>query len=256
MEFIQLEYKDKIMKIGLDRPDTNNAFHIQMLHELTEAFTLFEEHSEARVAILHSTSKHFTVGLEIEEVTQHLISEGKVQYPENSVDPHGLIGRRRSKPLIVAISGFCFTIGLELALAADIRIGTRSSRFTQAEVQRGFCAMGGATFRMVQEFGWGNAMRYLLTGDVFNGEEAYRLGLLQELVEPQMLLTRAEELAKKIEENAPSAILETIRSAHSTRHYEESEYKRVTEKAIQMMRSPEGREGILSFQEKRKANFG
>ena len=90
--------------------------------------------------------------------------------------------RRVSKPIVMAVQGICFTIGIELMLAADIRIASEGSRFGQIEVRRGLYPVGGATLRMVQEFGWGNAQRYLLTGDEFGAQEAHRIGLVQEVV--------------------------------------------------------------------------
>lgn len=255
MELIQLEKMGKILKIGLNRPERNNAFSIKMLLELSEAYTHFENESDLYVAVLYSKGKHFTVGLEIDEVSAYLAQSGGIRYPDNWVDPFGLVGRTRKKPLIMAIQGFCFTHGIELALASDIRLSTKSARFTQAEVQRGFAPFGGATFRMVEQFGWGNAMRYLLTGDVFNGEEAYRIGLVQELVEPDDLIARSMKIADSIANNAQGAIREILVSSNSLRHHETKEYTRLESNVIAQMSSEDGKEGILSFHEKRKANF-
>ncbi|MCZ8158022.1 MAG: crotonase/enoyl-CoA hydratase family protein [Leptospira sp.] len=255
MELIQLERMGKILKIGLNRPERNNAFSIKMLLELSEAYTFFENETDLYVAVLYSKGKHFTVGLEIEEVSAYLAQSGGIRYPDNWVDPFGLVGRTRKKPLIMAIQGFCFTHGIELALASDIRLSTKSARFTQAEVQRGFAPIGGATFRMGEQFGWGNAMRYLLTGDVFNGEEAYRIGLVQELVEPDDLMARSLKIADTIANNAQGAIREILVSSNSLRHHETKEFARLESNVIAQMLSQDGKEGILSFHEKRKANF-
>ena len=98
-------------------------------------------------------------------------------FPVGSVDPLSLRPPIRTKPLVCAVQGICFTLGIELMLAADIVIAADDCRFAQIEVKRGIMPAGGATVRMVERAGWGNAQRYLLTGDEFGATEALRLGL-------------------------------------------------------------------------------
>jgi len=88
-----------------------------------------------------------------------------------------------------------YTFGIELMLAAGIRIAATTTRFAQMEVKRGIYPFGGATIRFVREAGWGNAMRYLLTGDEFNAQEALRMGLIQKVVQPGQQIERAMKLA-------------------------------------------------------------
>ena len=103
-------------------------------------------------------------------------------YPVGSVDPLSLRPPIRTKPLVCAVQGICFTLGIELMLAADIVVAADDCRFAQIEVKRGIMPAGGATIRMVERAGWGNAQRYLLTGDEFGAAEALRLGFVQEVV--------------------------------------------------------------------------
>src|SRR5262249_56787585 len=110
------------------------------------------------------------------------------------IDPFGLRSAL-SKPLVMAVQGITFTIGIEMLLAADIRIAASDVRFAQLEIARGLYPLGGATFRLVREAGWGNAMRYLLTADEFGAQEALRMGLIQEVTEPGHQLDRAIEIA-------------------------------------------------------------
>ena len=105
-------------------------------------------------------------------------------------------GRASRKPVVVAVQGICFTIGIELMLATDIRVAARDTRFGQIEVKRGIYPVGGATIRLPREVGWGNAMRWLLTGDEFDAAEALRIGLVQEVVEPGQQL-RARRRARR-----------------------------------------------------------
>src|SRR6201999_1573047 len=90
------------------------------------------------------------------------------------------------------------TLSIELLLAADIRITASGTRFTQLEVQRGIYPFGGATIRLPRDAGWGNAMRWLLTGDVYDAAEAHRIGLVQEVAPTGTELDRAIELAEAI----------------------------------------------------------
>ena len=110
------------------------------------------------------------------------------------------------KPMVMAAQGICYTIGLELMLAMDIRVASSDTRFGQIEVRRGIYPVGGGTVRLYGEIGWGNAMRYLLTGDEIPAAEALRLGLVQEVTEPGSEFERALEIAERIARQAPLGV--------------------------------------------------
>ena len=103
----------------------------------------------------------------------------------------------------MAAQGICYTIGLELLLAMDIRVASSDTRFGQIEVRRGLYPVGGATVRLHQEIGWGNAMRYLLTADEIPAAEALRLGLVQEVTRQAGSFGRALEIARNRSRQAP-----------------------------------------------------
>lgn len=256
MQFITTEIRNQVLLIGLNRAEASNAFNVQMLLQLSKAITDYEANADLRCAVLFAHGKHFTVGLQLDEVREWILQQGKITYPEGQLDPFGLNSKKRTKPLVTAIHGFCFTLGIELALASDIRIAAKSARFTQAEVQRGIAPFGGATFRMVEQFGWGNAMRYLLTGDVFGAEEALRLGLVQEIVEAKSLLDRAIQIAETIAANAPLGIKAILENGFT---YLDELEKRVGQdiqkRVIELMSTDDGTEGVKSFLEKRKAKY-
>ena len=152
-----------------------------MLTEMAEAFTAFQRDEEAWVGLLFAHGANFTAGLELDKVAPVMRERGSV-YPVGTVDPLSLRPPLRTKPLVCAVQGICFTLGIELMLAADIVIAADDCRFAQIEVKRGIMPAGGATIRMVERAGWGNAQRYLLTGDEFGAAEALRLGFVQEVV--------------------------------------------------------------------------
>jgi enoyl-CoA hydratase len=187
---ITTELRDHVLHIGLHRADKRNAFDLAMLRGLAEALTRGEDDPEVRCHLLFGHGEHFTAGLDLAEVGP-AVAAGAPLFPDGAVDPLGLFGRLRSKPLVVALQGWCLTIGIELALAADIRVAASDTRFGQIEIKRGIFPFGGATLRMPTQLGWGNAMRYLLTGDTFDAAEAHRIGLVQELAEPSANSSRA-----------------------------------------------------------------
>ncbi|MCA9696639.1 MAG: crotonase/enoyl-CoA hydratase family protein [Myxococcales bacterium] len=205
---IRVESEGHILTITIDRPAKYNGFTPKMLHELAAAYTRLEREDALWCAVVQAEGKHFTAGLELSkfDITDELVEPGQI-------DPLDLKGERRTKPVVAAVHGICFTIGIELMLAADVVVAERGVRFAQLEVQRGLMAYGGATIRMVERAGWGNAMRYLLTGDEFDGETALRLGFVQELVDAGQGQARALALAERICEQAPLAVRESRRSA-------------------------------------------
>ncbi len=252
MELIKIEKAGHVIKIGLHRPDKMNAFSWQMLQELSDAYTQLENDPELRCGLLHSTSENFTSGLDLADVTPH-IQAGESLFSNDKIDPVRISGMELSKPLVVATSGYCLTIGIELLLAADICIAAPTTRFGQIEVQRGIFPFGGATIRMYQRTGWGNAMRHLLTGDQFDGNEAYRIGLVAELAEDPV--SRCMDLASLISEQAPLGVQATLKNARLALKNEEEAKSALAPTAIQLMQTIDASEGLQSFIERRKANF-
>src|SRR4051794_9459120 len=177
---ISTEKRGHVMLVGLDRPEKRNAFDPPMFERLAAAYTAMEDDPEIRCGVLFAHGDHFTGGLDLVKMAP-TFAQGRFPMKDGEVDPLGLYGRVRTKPMIGAVQGMCFTIGIELLLACDIRIAGRSAKFSQIEVKRGIFPFGGATIRFARETGWGNAMRWILTGDDFDAVEAHRIGLVQEI---------------------------------------------------------------------------
>lgn len=252
---LTLETREHVLLIGLHRAEKRNAFDLRMLRELAEAITRFEEDPELRCALLFGHGEHFTAGLDLAEVGP-AVAGGEPLFPAGAVDPLGLYGRVRSKPLVAAVQGWCLTIGIELALAADIRVAARDTRFGQIEIKRGIFPFGGATLRLPQVAGWGNAMRWLLTGDTFDAAEALRIGLVQEVTEPGAQLERAAAIAQTIARQAPLGVQATLRTARATvEHGPAAALATMLADVRTIMASDDAREGMLSFVERREARF-
>jgi enoyl-CoA hydratase/carnithine racemase len=176
---VTLERDGHVLAIGLNRPDKRNAFNLAILADLSRAYALLESDDSLRAGVLFAHGDHFTAGLDLVDVGPNIIS-GELPFPEEGRDPWRLDGTW-TKPIVAAAHGWCMTLGIELLLAADIRVASADTRFCQMEVRRGIYPFGGATIRLPQQTGWGNAMRWLLTGDEFDAAEALRIGLVQEV---------------------------------------------------------------------------
>jgi enoyl-CoA hydratase len=252
---VSREQRGHVLLIGLDRIAKRNAFDVDLLNDLSLAYGEFERNQTARVAVVFAHGEHFTGGLDLVSAGPTL-ANGWV-LPEGGCDPWGVFaGPRVSKPVIVAAQGYCFTIGIELMLASDINLCASNTRFAQMEVQRGIFPFGGATLRLHQRAGWGNAMRWLLTGDEFDAHEAYRMGLVQEVMASEDLLPRAVQLADRIAAQAPLGVNATLASARQALlQGETAAAKNLPMTARELMATADAQEGIRAMLERRPGDF-
>ena len=244
---IKVERRGPVFLIGLDRPKKLNGLSPKMLTELAEAYSAFESDTATRCAVLYGEGGNMTAGLDLA-----LVDIDEEFFPAGTVDPFGRRDPVRTKPVVCAVEGICFTAGIELMLAADIVVAGRDTRFSQLEVKRGLVATGGATIRMVQSAGWGNAMAVLLTGDEFDAATALRFGFVQEVVAPGAALARAIEIAQTIAAQAPLAVKATIEAARQAL-FEGPAAAIEGDKArwAALAKTEDVAEGVASFKERR-----
>ncbi|SLN33990.1 crotonase/enoyl-CoA hydratase family protein [Oceanibacterium hippocampi] len=244
-----------VLMIGLDRPAKLNGFNPTMLRELAEAYSELENNAAYRVGVLYAEGENFTAGLELDKVAAHM-KGGKPIVPDGEIDPLDLVRPRRTKPVVCAVQGYCYTIGIELMLAADIVVAAAGTRFSQLEVKRGIMATGGATLRMAERAGLGNAMLHLLTGDEFDAEEALRCNFVQRVVPDGDQLAHALEIAEAIAEQAPLAVQATMANARKAVEQgveaAKAEFRPVQ---ARLLESEDAAEGVRSFSERRQAKF-
>lgn len=241
--------------IGFDRPKKLNGFSLRMYRELIDAYTTMEQDNAVRVGVLYGHGAHFTAGLQLDQFVP-LMARGEAAAPTGGIDPFSLREPMRTKPVVCAVQGICFTLGIELMLAQDIVIAADDCRFAQIEVKRGIMPTGGATLRFVERAGWGNAQRYLLTGDEFGPAEAFRLGFVQEVVPAGQQFDRALAIARTVAEQAPLAVRASL--ASSRRYFEKGPAGMKPEMdAVQrkLAATEDAAEGLRSFTERRKARF-
>ncbi|MBV1886885.1 MAG: crotonase/enoyl-CoA hydratase family protein [Parvibaculaceae bacterium] len=250
---VRSEVNGRILKITIDNAAKKNAFSPEMMRELSDALTELDRNDDLWAGVICADGDHFTAGLDMPK----FFGPGATAepLPEGNVDPMGL-QKRCSKPIVTAVQGICFTVGIEIMLAGDIVVSADSSRFCQMEAKRGIAPFGGAHFRYLSRMGWGDAMYHLLLCDEFNAERALKIGLIQEVVPAGTQTERAMEIAELITQNAPIGIQVTKEAALTyTEQGEKAAISYVPKIRDRVLNSSDMIEGITSFMERRSANF-
>lgn len=252
---ITTELTGHVLRIHVDRAKKLNSFTPEMFDALSEGLAELESSDAAWVGVLSFEGAHTTAGLDLPRFAGSLAGDGSPPQDDGRPDPFAL-RRRCSKPLVMAVQGICFTIGIEMLLAADIVVAADDTRFAQLEPKRGLAVFGGAHVRYLQRAGWGNAMYHLLRGDEFDAARAFDLGFVQEVVPVGSQIERALELAREICECAPLAVREIKRAAQVyLEQGEEAAFGEIPEMRTRTANSADFAEGVASFLEKRPASF-
>lgn len=257
MSNIIVEERGHLLLIGINRPEKKNSFVPQMMDDISLAYARLEDSEHLRCGVLYAVGDMFTAGLDLAQFAPLISERGELVFPENGIDPFGIhTKRKRSKPMVAAVQGLCLTLGIEVLLASDVRIAASNARFGQIEVKRGIFPFGGATLRLPEIAGWGNAMRWLLTGELFDAAEAYRIGLVQEIVEPGTQFERAVAIAETIAKQAPLGVYATLRSAWKAQSEGfDAAAADLMPETLALFASEDAQEGVRSFMERREGDF-
>ena len=251
---VRHERHDHILKIIIDNPAKRNAFDPAMMAQLSEAMTLLDRDDDLWVGVLCAVGDHFTAGLDMPKFFGPTARPGPPR-PEGAVDPFGMT-RQCRKPVVTAVQGITFTVGIEMALAGDIVIAADDCRFCQMEAKRGIAPLGGAHFRFISRAGWGDAMYHLMLCDEFGAAEAHRIGLVQEVVPAGQQIERAMAVARIIAANAPLGVQVTKQAGRKfIEAGERAAIDAVADIRERVMQSADAAEGIRSFVERRPAVF-
>jgi methylglutaconyl-CoA hydratase len=252
---VELVSHNRVTTLTLNRPDKRNALSFQLLDELTQALDQVER-STAQVMILTGAGKAFCAGMDLEELKT---LTGK-SHAENVADSRKMaqIFRRLydfPKPTIAAVNGAAIAGGTGLATMCDFTLATPEAKFGYTEVRIGFVPAIVSSI-LVWQVGHKLARDLLLSGRIFDAAEAYRLGLVNELVEPEQLMNRAGELAMQLMENSPTSLRLTKKLING---FISAQLNVQIEKAIEenagIRQTADFREGVNSFLEKRKPNW-
>ena len=213
-ETLLLERSDAYAVVTLNRPTVLNALNAALFAELDDAFTALTKEEAVRAIILTGAGeKAFAAGADIGELAKLSGVEGqrvsrRGQAVFSKIESCG-------KPVIAAIQGFALGGGCELALACTLRIAGERARLGQPEVKLGLLPGYGGTQRLPRLVGKGAALKLLLTGDMVSAEEAFRMGLVDEVVPTEALMPRAEALARAIGQQAPLAVAACLHAVRS-----------------------------------------
>jgi enoyl-CoA hydratase len=211
---ITVERRGAVVLIGVNRIEVANRFDPDAFFGLATAYYDFDNDPTLRAAVLFGYGENFSRGIDVDAFAP-LAKTGKpFAVRDGMLDPFAKT-EQLSKPLIAVAHGDTWNMGHELHLVADIRVASTDVRFGQDENTHGRFPGGGSTIRLPWEVGWGNAMRYMLTGDHWGAEEAYRMGVIQEIArDPAKALEVGIGLAQKIAACGPLGIKTTLESAH------------------------------------------
>jgi enoyl-CoA hydratase len=214
LENLRYELRPPIAVVTLDRPKVLNALNLQSMAELERVFVDIQQNPDIRaVLITGAGEKSFVAGADIRELASLSAQEGE-RIATRGQRIFSLI-ENCGKPVIACINGFALGGGCELALACTLRIASTNARLGQPEVKIGIIPGYGGTQRLPRLIGKGAALKMILTGEAITADEAFRLGLVDEVVAPDQLLGRAEQIAQTIAGMAPLAIRDSIRAVNA-----------------------------------------
>jgi enoyl-CoA hydratase/carnithine racemase len=211
---ITVERRGEIVLIGVNRPQSFNRFDPDAFFGLAKAYYDFDNDPSLRAAVLFGHGENFSRGIDVDAFAPLARTGQPFAITDGMLDPFART-EQLSKPLIAVVHGDTWNMGHELHLVADIRVASADVRFGQDENTHGRFPGGGSTIRFPREAGWGNAMRYMLTGDHWAAAEAYRMGVIQQIApDPATALEAGIGLARKVAACGPLGIKTTLASAH------------------------------------------
>jgi len=254
-ENIKVATSDRISTITIHRPEQLNALNKATIAELNAALTEADKDAEVRVIILTGAGeKAFVAGADIKEFAAFDTANGMKLAEEGQKLLFDLIAEM-STPVIAAVNGFALGGGLELAMAAHIRIASDNARLGLPEVSLGVIPGYGGTQRLAQLVGKGKAMEMVVTARMISAEDGLQWGLINQVTTQEELMPAALKMAASIIKNSPNAIGAAIRAINAGYMDGVDGYIREIEEFGRCFGTPEFVEGTTAFVEKRKAKF-
>jgi enoyl-CoA hydratase/carnithine racemase len=255
LETLVYEKKGAIAYVTLNRPKVLNALNQRTWEDLHAAFEDARDDAAVRGVILTGAGdKAFIAGADINELAQVTAVEAE----ESSSYGQAVLNliENLGKPVIAAVNGFALGGGCETAMACTIRIAAENARFGQPEVKLGILPGGGGTQRLPRLIGKGRALQLILSGEMIGAQEAYRIGLVNEVVPAADLITRAEAILKQILSNAPLAVKYSLEAVNKGLETSQAEGLLLEASLFGLCAGTEDKkEGTQAFLQKRPAQF-
>src|SRR3989440_8542351 len=252
---ILFEKKNSIAYVTVNRPKVLNALNMATMEELRAAFHEIKNDTSVRAVIFTGAGeKAFIAGADIGELAKHDAVSGK-EYTHRGQSVLNLI-ETLGKPVIACINGFALGGGCEIALACTMRLAGENAKFGQPEVKLGIISGYGGTQRLPRLVGKGVAMQLVLAGEMITAQEAYRIGLVNEVTAPADLIPRAEAIAQKIIANGPLAVQYTMEAVNKGMEMPLAEGLYLEAVLFgAACATQDKKEGTTAFLEKRQAQF-
>jgi len=255
LENLLYEKKGAIAYVTLNRPKVLNALNQRTWENLRTAFEDARDDAEVRGVILTGAGdKAFIAGADISELSHitAIEAEKSSTYGQEVLNLVENLG----KPVIAAVNGFALGGGCETAMACTIRVASEHAKFGQPEVTLGLIPGGGGTQRLPRLIGKGRALQIILSGEMISAQEAFRIGLVNEVVPAAELITRAEAILKRIFSNAPVAVKYSLEAVNKGMETSQAEGLSLEASLFGLCAGTEDKkEGTSAFLEKRKPQF-
>jgi enoyl-CoA hydratase/carnithine racemase len=255
LENVLYEKKGPIAYVTLNRPKVLNALNTKTWANLRTAFEAARDDNEVRGVILTGAGdKAFIAGADINELAQ-LTAVGGEESSSKGQEVLNLV-ENLGKPVIAAINGFALGGGCETAMACTIRLAVESAKFGQPEVKLGVLPGAGGTQRLPRLVGKGRALQLILTGEMISAQEAYRIGLVNEVLPAPNLIPRAEAVLRQIFSNAPIAVKYSLEAVNKGLETSQAEGLSLEASFFGLCAGTEDKkEGTQAFLQKRPAKF-
>ena len=252
---LEVNFKDKIAVVTINRPENLNALNSQTISELNNCFLDLESNPNVRAVVLTGAgNKAFVAGADIKEFADFSEEEGKALAQEGQEKLFNTI-EQLTTPVIAAINGFALGGGLELAMACHMRLASNSAKMGLPEVTLGLIPGYGGTQRLAQLVGRGRAMEMILSANFIDGKQAYVFGLVNNVVSEQMLLMEALKLAIKISKNSPIAVKSAIKAMNAGFDKNQNGFEVEVNEFGKCFGTNDFKEGVDAFLNKRKPEF-
>ena len=255
LDNVLYEKRDGIAYVTINRPKVLNALNTPTWKDMRTAFEDARDDASVRGVILTGAgNKAFIAGADIGELAHVAAFEAEQssRFGQEVLDVIENLG----KPVVAAVNGFALGGGCETAMACTIRIAADSAKFGQPEVTLGLVPGGGGTQRLPRLVGKGRALQLILSGEAISAQEAYRIGLVNEVVPTAELIPRAEAILKKIASNAPIAIKLALEAANKGAETSQSEGLLLEAAYFGLCAATEDKtEGTTAFLQRRSPQF-